>query len=1197
MPKVKLTEKDLRKIVERLLVEEDPLASGAASTEDETNPRAVKITTENTPGLEEQISDLGTLQDQVSGQGNVYRLGYPSIDKMIARDGILAKYAEQTSILYSAGYDPNDINGSRINLVKTLLKYEIVLALQGKLPGQDAHRYAFFDDDTVYMRAQNDNWPKGDDAPSFVSLVRLRDAYYSKKEPKVVFFGTKEFYDLLDKSEFVRKLVEQEPWFSPETYASGVYISNTLQTEVASQARSQLAEIAEKIPKIYEQFDSDFVEEFFCVPLLMPNYWMSVKGPDNHPLYTPWRQTYVMLNILAQAMSIEGGIESLYLKFADFVTNGPRRSSGSLQPGSMDAYSTTVFKSLNESRKIMLTLRELRRILNASLLLKEAPRGVGGVADVGTAGRAAGAVGADVGTAAGRAGRFIYNTSADFITALDGNSKQVRVAIADSIEMATSVVATRLARLEAILGNSTRLAKTFDEACDGIGTHVDDELIPQRFWSTVGGGTAPAGGDAAAEIIRAFLKARAEALAAGSSAPALEAIEAVAKTIAEEGGDLRAAAELIKGVIDRHGDLAMVTPANLAIVKKAILSNNTAKTALDVAVNRVKGAIAAKLLDGLPPIQSTVGNTRFVTTVVFDETNNTIKWSASQLGSTTVFPTNSIDLANPGDKIEKLIQSISTADIDKEIKTDLLARLNEIRKATLGRFNDDTEIAGALIEQAATNNSQGVLRAAYAVASDADYTKFVTQQGQEVAKKGAFGTAVAMAEAGAATEKLERLGISVPSGLGTFLENSRALKFAGRALKTTQFIPELVGKGLFELTLYRFFSTTSYGKAIQWLRNKWWMPTMVGLWFLRKMSGSYVKSEAGTPGERATAEYPVVLSIMEIISECTRPGPYVNLLAAAMDNFYYGGSAGTQEFVAGQEVSSTNGLSAYGKVLGGAAGELMKALRRYDAAIDASPTLFPNLLQTAETGGAKEKVEDAAKALANYSRLAINFFSFSDSGTGEVDQLIRATQEANSAVQYAVDAERSSGDAAIGNQDWTNLEGTRQAATKFVIDSLQSRSSGSALKPVSVVNYQDVLIQMISRSDEREFVNKAGLWLASWVTGVEDPAYYDLNIETVQSGASGDDLMKLYAQNLRPPAAQGTTDAGGEPIAPLDPNDFTPAEMASFYEQTYGVKANQYKALRDALTALSGKVRPQIFMQAARPPSTPPEATPAEKKP
>lgn len=1186
MPKVKLTEKDLRKIVEKLLTEADPAPAGDSSADD-FNPKAVKITNDNTPGLDKQVTNLGTLLAQVSGTSEIPEGGYPSVDEMISNEGILAKYSDQTGIMYNVPYDPDDVTGSRINLVKTLLKYQIVLALQGKLPGQSQHRYAFFDTDAAYMRAQNDNWPTSDGAPTFTSLVSLKNTYYSaEKGAKVVSFGTKEFYDLLDKSEFVSKLVAQEPWFSPKDYAAGVYIHNDLQADVAVAARTQLAEIAEKIPKIYEQFDSDFVEEFFCVPLLMPNYWMSVKGPDDHPLYTPWRQTYVMLNILAQAMSIEGGIESLYLKFADFVISGPRRSTGTLQPASMDAYSTTVFKSLNESRKIMLTLRELRRIVNAAMLLKEAPK-TGGLADLASGGKVVSAGAEGAGSLLQRGTKFVFNTSKEFVTALDGGSAQVRAALGDAVKIATTVAPARLARLEGLLGDSPRLAETFDEACNSIGTLVDDELIPANFWVTVGAGSAPQGGEAAADIIRAFLKARASALSNGSAAPAWEAIETVAKARAEGGGDLSAAADLIKGVIDRQGDLVLVTPNNLATIKRSIMNDVNRRTALEIQVNSVKGAIISRLLDNLNPITTTVQNTQFVTTFAFDEAANAIKHTTVQVGTATAPSTVIIDVANPGDSITSLMAQVSSVNIEKEVKADLLERLNEIRKAMQGRFKDDTDIATALIEQAATNNSQGVLRAAYAVAYDAGFTLTIAKEGLPIAQKGTFATAVTIADAQSIGQRLESLGIGLPTGLTNFIENSPILNLANKALKTSGFVPDLIGKALIEVSLYRLFSTTRYGRFFKWCRNKTWIPTILGLFVLRKASGAYVKSEAGTPGERATAEYPFVLSIAEIINECTHPGPYVNLLASVLDNFYYGGSAGTKEFVPGQEVTADNGLSAYGKVLGGAAGDLMKALKRYDSVLDASPTVFPNLLEQADEGGIQEKAEAAAGTIATFSRFAGDLFSFSGEKAGEADQVIKAAKEASSAVTYTIDAARSSQDATTGNQDWSNLEGARQTATQAIISALQARSSGSPLKDVSVVTYRDVLIQMISRQDERSFGNNVGLWLASFLTGVDDPAYYDLNIDIIKSGASGDDLMKLYAKNLKPTPAQadGGVDGGQPDVEPPNPDDFTPQEMENFYEATYGVSAQQYKALRDALTELSGKVRPQIFVQAASQPS------------
>lgn len=1167
MSKVKLTEKDLRKIVEKLLAEEAPAGPEAAPAVDD-NPKAVKINNDNTPGLESQTLDLGTLLDQVAVLPEVPEGGYPSIDEMISREGKLASYAKETGISHNAAFDPSDVEGSRIRLVKTYLKYNIVLALTGNLPNQDVHRLAFFTKDAAYMRDQNDNWPTNA-AATYADIARLKSVYYAADSGvRVVPFGSQEFFDLLDKADFVKLLIEQDPWFSPETYGSGVYISVELQAAAAAVVRTELTEIAAKIPKIYEQFDSDYVEEFFCMPLVYPNYWMSVKSPDDHPLYTPWRQTYVMLNILSQAMSIEGGLESLYLKFADFVANGARKQPMSLQPASMDAYSTTVFKSINESRKIMISLKELRRIINAAMLLKEAPSGGGVSAGLGDAARVGVASAEAGGNLLVRAGKSAIATGKDFISAMDGLSGNTRMAIADAVKLAQELTPTRLSRLEALLNASPGLSSKFDDACRDISVYVDNELIGPDFWAIVGGGKSNIGADDATEVVKGFLSARGVAINNNSAVAPLDALITVAKSV--EGGDTRRAAELVSGVLERVGDNALITPANLERVKKAVnTAGTTSLAALNAAVTKVKSAIIADIFKNTPLVVGTRGTDRFAISFSFDETVNLIRFEVTQIDTAgTAIGTprmNVIKIRRSGDNFDRTIREITlTENIDDKVKTDILERLNKAKIAVDGNFSDGNPIADAIIEQAATNNNQGVLRAAYAVLTNASYTKFLAEQGLDNAKKGAFGTAAAIVESKALSAHLADMGIEMKASLSKWWEKTPALTKLNKAFRTTGFVPELIGKAALNLSAYRLFSTTAYGRAFKWVIDRWWGPAILGTFILAKGSKAYRTSVAGTPGEEATAENPTVLNMFALMGEIYRPGPYLNLIQACMDNFFEGGVDGTKPFVVGQPVvGADNGLSAYGTVLAGAAGDLLKALKAYDARLDASPALFDDLLQTASTGGVQEKVNDAAEALSSVSQQFFGLLSLQ--GTANAEEIISSSKKAAASLQYAIDVDKSSSEATPGNQDWNNLEGTRQAATSLVIAKLQARAGGAAIDTVSVINYKDVLIQLLKRRDEKNVVDKGGLWVASFLTGVDDPAYYDQAAEIITSGVSEDDMMKLYAKYTNPD------------VAKVDVKD-----IPEFYEQTYGVTDVQYEALKAALNEISKQTRSQIFSPAAK---------------
>lgn len=1216
MPKVKLTEKDLRNIIERLLVEEGPPpppddADAAPAEGEEVNARAVKITDINTPGLEAQLQDLETFHAQVTGAGDLYPSGYPSIDEMIAQpDGVLTKYASETKILYDASFDSNDIEGSRIAYVKALLKYEIMLALQGKLPGQDAQRVAYFMPDVAYIRAAEDNWSGnfvGGTPNTYEKLLRTKNAIYGgNSDVKDVTFGSKQFYDKLGDANFVKTMISQDVWYKPETYGAGVEVAEELAQKTIANAQEQLKFSASKMYKLYEQFDSDYVEEFFCMPLKYPNYWKIVTSPDDHPLYTPWRQTYVMLNILAQAMSIPGGLESLYLKFADYMINGPRRQTMGAQPSSMDAYSTTVFKPLNESRKILLTLSELRRIVQAAMLLKEAKLPGGGVAPgAADAARASGrAAGGVVGTAAD-VGKKGLELATDFVKALDGTSAKRRTAIVDAIRSASNVEPTRVARLDAILGRNDDLTKVFDSSCKRISNLVDDELIDADFWSTVGAGTNPSGGATATAIIKDLLQARAAAASGNTTAGAFQAIGSVARSTRI---DTEAAARTVTTALKEGGDDALIKPENLKRITAALSAKTNKRDptvgSLLSAVQDVKNSILNDLFK--PAITVTIKQatsqrtTKTISrTITCDVQNYKITVSDVEVdvtGRTVAKPVEKnsdveVDVAgrpvaNPvetnyviGDQsdmteLTALIQGSGIADTEK---ASIVAKINSAKLAVIeDKFSDGSSIQDALIEQTAANNSRGVLRAALAILTDSGYAGFIAKEGLSNEDLGTFGTTFSMIKSKPAVDRLRDIGVDVKDSVAKYFDSTSLPAMALDFVGYTGFVPMATGKTLLALTGHPFYSTTALGRWLTKLSKSKIAASVVGTWFVTWIASGYRERAASTPGERATAEYPTLLQLADVAAEIIRPGPFTNLIQAFMDNIVYGGGGGTREFSEGDVIGEDNILSAYGKILGGAPTDLLNALKAYDAMLEASPQVFPDLLETDTTTGIQEKVATATSSVAGFAVSMFSWLTLEGTSQKNVDEIIRATNTAAAAIQYSIDASKSIEAAIKGNQDWNNIEGSRQAAVEVVKSALQARAAGAGRGAVSVINYKDNLIVSLKRSDEKSPDNKIVDYGISFLTGVSDPAYYDQASAILNSNATGDSLMQMYLQ------AAGVTPPIGVPVG-------------EFVTQTYGISETQFKALSTALDQLSTKTRPQSFKIAGSSPPPEPSTAPPKK--
>lgn len=1172
MHKVKLTESELRRVVAKILLEQDP-ADAQAGPEDENN-RSSKISEKNTPGLESQIGPLALLLRQTSGTGIelTAKLGetYPSIDDLLGTGsgGILADMSKQTGIAYTGGYDPDEIVASRIKIVKEYLKFQIILGLLGKLPDQDHHTVAFFFKDEAYVREGNANWQfQSNGVKTAVELMTIRDALYPTSTIKLVSFGTQAFYNKLSDPAFVSKLTTEQGFADDRGgYGTGFYVSKDLAADVVASGNAELETISRLLPSLYEQFDSDYVEEFFCLPLLYPNYWQQVKTPQDHPLYTPWRQTYVMLNIMAQAMSIPGGLECLYLKFADYCVNGPRKGSMGAQPSAMDAFSTTVFIPLNESKKIMIAISELRRVIEAALLNE-----AGGL---GSSVSAATELGSDAAGVVKSTAQIAKQGTVDFLKAISKSGMERRDAILDAIISAATGTAKTVAKFDDLIRRFPAIADVLKDAAAKIGKYADDELIPEDFWARTTGGKNPTGSKLARSTIIDLLKKRAESLSANSPTPMNDAVQDLANIAP---ADSAAAADVIQTVLSRGGEDILLSADNIKRITAALLNSADYATTsvLQSAIESVTRGIYKASLSDVPPIVTRLTDpapgsaTRiFSTKISFDEINSAftiIKTEINQAGDIVAPGTReTFNISTRAGDFFTRVESLLTAAGDSGSASAIGTRIADVKAASLGKLSDGTPIAEVLVEQSAANNSQGVLKAAMALLTDPTYASVAAKEGEVM--RGASVWKAASATANNTIDRLDSFGVSVSEPLKLWYKNTGWKQIVAQTLVRSFFVPGLIGKSALKLTFYPLYSTTTLGRLAKWVNASWFRSGLLGMILGGYLAKKYRYDYASTPGKRAQKDKsdPVMLKLVDIAAEGEQSVPLLNFVAAFMDNFMFSGTAnGLDNFPNPGPITADNSLTAFGQVIGGAAEELAKALRAYDAQIAAGPDEFPKLQQTASSGAIEQNVSAAVESASRFGSAFVSFLTLREKGN--VDDVIRSANDFSRAASYEVERTERNRDMSFGNTDWTKLEGARQSATKDVLDKLEARKSGSnAATPtkVTVVPYKNVLISPWEKSNFTS-LDTFQLFSYSLITGVSDPAYAD-QVTIFAEGLGEEPLLRAVlkkASEKDPETVQIT------------------GQLEQDYVNTFGVTVEQYNQLKKSLASVSNVMRPQNFIR------------------
>jgi len=356
MPKVKLTESELRKIILMSLHEAgDPAAP--AAVDDDDGAISFSMTFKPTSSM---LTEVRYLIDAQQALGRPYSKDatppLPPKNTLSLRAMSTAVSASPATGNLSLDWD-RSVAGS-MAIYKAWLKLQIINTINDA----DKQGRKFFHVGGIVYTTQGLLVSEG-----VIAYNRLAQA-------EKVAVTTPAFFDMLDNEDFVNKISKNESAAGTTQYLADksaiAFIEEESLAPIIAAATSAADSAVAAMKEVWEQFNTDFVEEFFCLPVLLPNGVWKRASNTGDPRSTPWRMSYGVYNIASQAVGVRGGIAALYRKLYTYSSAGPSVQFAG-RSGSADPFLTAgLFRESIEVRKTLMTVTELRRVIQAAFDVK-----------------------------------------------------------------------------------------------------------------------------------------------------------------------------------------------------------------------------------------------------------------------------------------------------------------------------------------------------------------------------------------------------------------------------------------------------------------------------------------------------------------------------------------------------------------------------------------------------------------------------------------------------------------------------------------------------------------------------------------------------------------------------------------------------------------------------------------------------------
>ena len=367
MPKVKLTESALRRAIQAALLREADEAPADA-------PPAAGVW--DALPFNELIGSNSTAK---------------SLNDLIERfEGVAVREAESTSLVYRAWsqqaakalglQDPitswlstNPTESQKEALI-AYLKLSVIFLLQHEdftgddkaggwsVKGSEVKLVApfFIDGENFYAPQMTV------DQVAVALLNKIRDA--TAPGADITTYNSQAFYDKLSDTAFVQKIVVAKVQVSK--LEPGTAIINSLSATNTQIIADKIVESnrnnSRELRETWDKINTGTYQNNFIIPVNVPNIWQAVHNDPRAPLYTPWRESWVVCNLFNKALALPGGAFALAAMLQKASDNGLSSQGATYRPleGAATALSG---EPLKESMRIMATREDLRRIINAAL--------------------------------------------------------------------------------------------------------------------------------------------------------------------------------------------------------------------------------------------------------------------------------------------------------------------------------------------------------------------------------------------------------------------------------------------------------------------------------------------------------------------------------------------------------------------------------------------------------------------------------------------------------------------------------------------------------------------------------------------------------------------------------------------------------------------------------------------------------------
>ncbi len=372
MTKVKLSEQDLRNLI-RVALSEAPGETGTPAAPAADNPNDGFSSTNLANFQDDVVSKLIELDSKLNKSTVVpkpptitnYRFSH------FARAALQELGLEPDWVSNFESENPNSLKNS----VRGYMKATILLKLAGKsltLPAADGEPEVkmYSEDSTGYHQVPYIPVAAGSNTNVFINeflsaadKVCVEEVLKAFQVSNWIGYKSKEFWDALDNAAFVKAAAEN-------IRANGICDSEEYHKATAKAISGELGRFTSQFRDVYKQIDTSSYESYFVLPVMYPGIWRNI-GDEGSPLYTPWKMTLAACNMLNNAMAVKMGPQALALKLtqasrAGITQQGLAGGAALFNPLQFQQF---ISPSLNESKLTFSSLSELRRVINAALMI------------------------------------------------------------------------------------------------------------------------------------------------------------------------------------------------------------------------------------------------------------------------------------------------------------------------------------------------------------------------------------------------------------------------------------------------------------------------------------------------------------------------------------------------------------------------------------------------------------------------------------------------------------------------------------------------------------------------------------------------------------------------------------------------------------------------------------------------------------